>query len=222
MTRTMPAARPPIPLADYQRLFRVMKTVFDAGNIAPAHASILFSVAGAQLIEQLYKKKCQPVAGTALYRLGDDAGAVLTFTGEGGNQDDFSPGKGFHCWIVCGDWVIDFMAPLFREALQKTGFAGNCPRQMFQKPRAAMADSPLLMRKAGDFYMLPDVDLTRKTLQQFLGRDDVREAIGICLQWYRKPPRDIPRKITIQYNNAGEDGATAGMTLDGTTLGGIW
>lgn len=46
-------------------------------------ASIFFSIAGASLVEQFYKKSCQPVAGAACYKLDDAAGTILTFTDSG-------------------------------------------------------------------------------------------------------------------------------------------
>ncbi|WP_158590369.1 DUF2026 family protein [Noviherbaspirillum cavernae] len=214
----MPTPRPPIPLADYQRIFRVLKTVLDATDADTPHPSVFFSVAGAHLVEQIYKKKCQPVAGAAFYRMDDAAGTILSFADRNAAHDALSSDKGFHCWILCDGHVIDFTAPLFRESLQARGVAGNHARKMFQKPLQSLADSPLLMREPGDFYMLPNVDLTREILEKFFARDDAADLLNVCTHWYRKPPKDIPREASMARN----DGSETRMTLSGISLVGAW
>jgi len=212
----MPIARPPLPLTDYQRIFRVLKTVLDAADANPAHPSVFFSMAGAYLIEQHYKKRCQPVAGAAFFRVDDDAGAVLPFADK--DHEDLSSDKGFHCWIMCDDYILDFTAPLFRESLQALGSAGSCSRKMFQKPRSAMSDSPLLMHEPGDFHMLPNVDLTRKILSEFFANERNNDLVKTCAHWYRKPPKDILRQATMTSN----DGTVSHLTLSSLSLVGAW
>lgn len=212
----MPTARPPLPLADYQRIFRVLKTVFDGVDADTAHPSIFFSIAGTFLVEQHYKKRCQPVAGAAFFRVDDDAGTVLSLADK--EHEDLSSDKGFHCWIMCDDYIIDFMAPLFRESLQAMGAAGTCSRKMFQKPRSAMSDSPLLMRNPGDFHMLPNVDLTRKILGEFHARERNDDLVKTCAHWYRKPPKDIPRQATM----TGNDGTVSHLSLSSLSVIGAW
>ncbi|GAB3542899.1 DUF2026 domain-containing protein [Noviherbaspirillum agri] len=212
----MPTARPPLPLADYQRIFRVLKTVLDSADAAPAHPDVFFSMAGAFLVQQLYKKRCQPVAGAAFFRVDDDAGTVLSFADK--DHEDLSSDRGFHCWILCEDYIIDFMAPLFRESLQAMGLSGSCSRKMFQKPRSAMSDSPLLMRNPGDFHMLPNVDLTSRVLSEFFANERNNDLVQTCAHWYRKPPKDIPRQATM----TGNDGAVSHLTLSSLSLVGAW
>jgi len=214
----MPSVRPPLPLADYQRIFRVLNTVLDGVDANTARACVFFSVVGALLVEQVYKKRCQPVAGAAFYRVDDEAGTILSFADQDQNHDDLSSGKGFHCWVLCEDHIIDFMAPLFRESLQAAGVGGNCSRKMFQKPRSTMVDSPLLMRKPGDFYMLPNVDLTRQVLEKFFARNDAKDLADVCLHWYKKPPKEIPRQLSMRDNH----GVQTDMTLSGLAITGAW
>jgi hypothetical protein len=214
----MPVPLPPIPLADYQRIFRVLKSVLDGADAKTAHACIFFSVAGAFLVEQVYKKRCQPIAGAAFYRVDDQAGKVLSFVDRHANHDDLSSSKGFHCWLLCDGYIVDFMAPLFRESLQAIGLTGNCSRKMFQKPLRAMTDSPLLMCKPGDFYMLPNVELTRKTLDEFYASDEANDLLNICMHWYKKPPKKIDRQLSMQSN----DGEITHMTLSELSVVGAW
>lgn len=212
----MPTARPPLPLADYQRIFRVLKTVLDGADVGVVNPSVFFSIAGVYVIEQHYKKRCQPVAGAAFFRVDDDAGTVLSFADK--ENEDLSSDKGFHCWIMCDGYIIDFTAPLFRESLQAMGASGACSRKMFQKPRSAMSDSPLLMREPGDFHMLPNVDLTRNMLSDFLASERNNDLVKTCSHWYRKPPKDISRQATMTSN----DGKVSQLTLSGLSLVGAW
>lgn len=212
------AARPPIPLPDYQRIFRVLKSVFDGAGVNAAHPSIFFSVVGAHLIEQFYKKRCQPVAGAAFYKLDDGAKTILTFADREAANDVLSSAKGFHCWTFCEGHIIDFMAPLFRESLQASGGAGNCSRKMFQKPLPSMADSPLLMQAPGDFFLLPNVELTRQILDEFMSKEENTRAVTMCAHWYKKPPKAIPRQVSVR---SGNDTATQ-MTLSDMSLTGVW
>jgi hypothetical protein len=210
----MPAPRPPIPLADYQRIFRVLQTV--GAEVDTAHRAVFFSVAGALIIEQFYKKRSYAVAGDAFYKLDDEAGTVLSFAGVSENKNE---GKGHHCWIMCDDYIVDFTAPLFRESLQAIGLTGHCSRKMYQKPRSSLVDSPLLLRNPGDSYLLPDVDLTRRSLEKFNSVARNQDLVNICAHWYKKPPKDMHRQLSLEDNNTG---ATTQLTLSDLSLVGAW
>ena len=214
----MRSPSPPIPFPDYQRIFRVLKTVVDAADLDAEHASKFFSVAGAIMVEQIYKRRCQPVAGTAFYQLGNANDTVLSFTDPGKDQYSSTSERNFHCWVLCDGYVIDFMAPLFREFVRETGNARNCPRKMFQKPLGTMAESPRLMPAPGDFYMLPDVDLTRATIKEFHESNFLKGLLDVCMQWYRKPPRKIASQLMLETN----EGSPVEMRLTGITLTGAW
>lgn len=214
----MPIARPPLPLADYQRIFRVLKAVIDEAGADTAHACILYSVAGAALVEQIYKKRCQPVAGAAFYALDDSARTILSFCDQEERHNNLSSAKGFHCWILCEGYIIDFMAPVFRESLHAIGVKENCSRKMFQKPLESMADSRLLMRTPGDFFLLPNVELTRQILEEFHSHEANNELLKLCVQWYKKPPRSMPSQISIQNNT----GLTSMLNLSDLSLTGVW
>jgi len=110
------------------------------------------------------------------------------------------------------------MAPLFREFVRETGNARNCPRKMFQKPLGTMAESPRLMPAPGDFYMLPDVDLTRATIKEFHESNFLKGLLDVCMQWYRKPPRKIASQLMLETN----EGSPVEMRLTGITLTGAW
>jgi len=210
------ALKPPLAPADYQRIFRIIKGVYDAAAPQTLDTSVFFSVAGAHLIESFYRKRCQPVAGAAFYKLDDAAHSVLAFH-DGGAPEHLSSAKGFRCWVMCEGSIIDFMAPLFREALAESGTDSTCSRMMFQKPLAAMADSRLLMRKPGDFFMLPNVGLTQELLAPVYASDEVQDLLALCAHWYRKPPAKMPDAISIQRG----DGAQVSIKLSALSITGV-
>lgn len=213
----MSVLRPPLLPADYQRLVRVLKAVHD-GAASTINTSIFFSVAGAHLIEQVYGKRCQPVAGAAFFKLDDDVQSVLSFPDKNSGRQDDSGAGDFHCSMLCEAYIVDLMAPLFPEAMRAAGIPGRCSRKMFQKPREAMVDSPLLMQEPGDFYMLPNVDRTRTVVREFFDRPDANDLLEICAHWYRKPPLKIDQELAV----AASDGSVTQMKLGNLALTGVW
>lgn len=215
----MSASRLPIALPDYQRIVRILKSVYDTSGAGGLHTATFFSIAGARILQEHYKKKSQPVAGTAQFKIDDPAQSVVSLQ-EPALQapDNASQGTPFHCWVVCDGYVIDFMAPVFAASLRARGVTGPVSRKMFQKPVSAMADSPLLMQKPGDFYMLPDVGLTRKVLDAFHGDERSNDLVEICVQWFRRPPKDVGRELGVERT----DGEVINMKLADLSLDGVW
>lgn len=214
----MTLSRPPLPFADYQRIFRVLKSVLDEAGIKREDAAPFFSTVGAALVERVYKKRCQPVAGAAFYKLDDVARTVLSLDPSDENLKDIIASKKFRCWILCDRHIIDFTAPLFPESLQTLIPGATCSRKMFQKPLESMAESPLLLRQPGDFYLLPDVDLTRHILEEFASSTGYRDLVDVCAHWYKKPPKNIPRQLSMQ----GNDGVISERRLSTLSLVGNW
>ncbi|WP_085065994.1 DUF2026 family protein [Pseudomonas piscis] len=52
-----------IPLQDYLRVHRVIRSTLDMAGAETAHACWFFSVAGAAILRKYYKKDAHPVAG---------------------------------------------------------------------------------------------------------------------------------------------------------------
>lgn len=198
-------------------MVRLLKSVFDASEMQGIDAGTFFNLAGATLLTRIYGKRCQPVAGAAFYKLDDEAGSVLSFHDDN-DREHLSSLRGFHCWILCDGFIVDFLAPMFREALAATGKGKTCSRKMFQKPLSKMADSRLQMRQPGDFFLLPNVELTRQVLGDFHAQDAVADLLELCLHWYRKPPAKMEPELAAQ----GGDGSLIRMRLDELTLAGVW
>jgi hypothetical protein len=213
----MPTLRPLIPLPDYQRIFRVVKTVLDGIDSDPSHSCIFFSVAGAAILRKFYKTECSPVAGAAFYVIDGENRDVLTFA----KIDDGNPVSSedaFHCWVQTKDYIIDFMAPLFVESMQAVGFTSTCSRKMFQKHKHTMALAHTELRKSGDFYMKPDIDLTNEILKRFFSRRDTTDLVEVCLQRYKKPPKEMLSRLTMGVS----DSQDINMKLTGLTVNGAW
>lgn len=59
--------KPFIPLLDYLRIHGVIRSVLDSVDAHTAHACMFFSVAGAAILQEFYKKEAMQVAGAAFY-----------------------------------------------------------------------------------------------------------------------------------------------------------
>ena len=213
-----PLTRPLIPLADYQRIFRVIHSVLSSVEADIPAASFFFSVTAAQILKKFYKRNAFPVAGAAFYLVDRAQGAALSF---GAIADDgviSSNHDAFHAWVQCDGYAIDFMAPVFQELLAAAGHAMPVPRRMFQKNLARMSASHTALAAPGDFFLAADLALTRTMLQQFMAKKALTNLSEVCLDWYRKPPRSMPDDLALQ----GAEGEISRIKLIGTAVDGVW
>lgn len=162
----MTTSQKTLPLVDYERMFRVMKTVLAGVGANTPHACIFFSVTGARLLWNIYGKKCVPVVGAAFFLTDSKIDPPLAFgTIDCGHAS--SNKSAFHCWIGYESMIIDFMPLLFRELLISAGFSGDCTRRMFEKPLSAMTQTYNWIRKPGDFHLTPNPTLTQEIISIF-------------------------------------------------------
>lgn len=142
--------KPLIPLLDYLRIHAVIRSVLDSVDAHTAHACMFFSIAGAAILREFYKKDAVQLAGAALFLVNEQQRNVISFATltEGQVQ---SSDTSFHAWIQCDENVIDFMAPMFPEACTSAGHPFIAPRRMFQKKWADMAPSHEHLDQEGDF-----------------------------------------------------------------------
>lgn len=217
MSRRQSRRPPPLPLADYERTFRIIHAVLESIEARTARACLFFSIAGAAIIERFYKRRSVPVAGSAFYRVDDATNTVISLSqlhyGAPNSSQD-----AFHCWVQCDDFLIDFMAPIFQEALAAGGNNILCPRRMFQKERGLMVESWDALRREGDFYVEPNVDLTQQLLKAQLERAEVRDLVDVCLYWYAKPPKRIQDVIRM----ADDTGKITKIALSNVRVAGVW
>lgn len=209
--------RPLLPLADYQRIFRVIHSVLDSVDANIPAASFFFSVTAAQILKKFYKMNAFPVAGAAFYLVSKDGSGALSFGVIDGDKVD-SNSDAFHCWVQCDGVALDFMAPVFQELLVAAGHPMAVPRQMFQKDLARMCAGPNELKVQGDFRLEPNLALTRDLLQQFMNKAALSNLSQVCLDWYRKPPRELGTDLVMQ----GADGAGTTIKLSRLQVAGVW
>lgn len=204
-------------MADYQRIHQVIYTVLDSADKSTAGGCIFFSIFGAYMLETIYKKKAIPVAGSAFYLLDNESGITSSFAHMDGEIITSSK-QAFHCWIQCEGYVIDFMAPVFKESLQSKGYINNVPRKMFQKKLTNMSSNWDELMEEGDFYHLPNIDLTKDILQSFMSKHSNKDLLNVCLSWYTKPPKAILNTLGLMS----DDGTRVNMKLNKLELVGAW
>jgi len=209
--------RPLLPLADYQRIFRVIDSVLESVEANIPAASFFFSVTAAQILKKYYKLNAFPVAGAAFYQISKEDSGALSFGVLGGEQVD-SNIDAFHCWVQCEGVVLDFMAPVFQELLAAAGHAVSVPRQMFQKELSRMCVGPQSLTQAGDFFLESNLALTRDLLQQFMSKAALSNLSQVCLDWYRKPPKELDSDLVMQ----GAEGPGTSIKLNRVQVVAAW
>lgn len=133
----------------------------------------------------------------------------LTKHGVTGAQDNF------HCWVEAKGWVLDFMAPAFPGLL-----SAETPLEpmMFQKRQIDMVPHINSLRSPGDFFLSPVDELTEERLKQFWEYPIYGDLADICVQWFIRHPKQIPKKIGILDNH----GKQVAVSLSGPPVRGRW
>lgn len=176
-----------------------------------------FSVTAAQILKKFYKMNAFPVAGAAFYLVSKDGDGALSFgIIEEGKIDSNS--DAFHCWVQCDGMALDFMAPVFQELLAAAGHRMMVPRWMFQKDLTRMCASTTALQLQGDFSLEPNLALTRDLLQQFMNKAALSNLSQVCLDWYRKPPKELDSDLVMQ----GAEGTGTSIKLSRLQVTGVW
>ena len=220
---------PVIPMPDYVRIFRVMRAVMGTTADDSDEACLFMSMTGAAILKHFYKKEARVLAGSAFYLLKGAPRTILAKTklvDERSTADGIanidSDKTGFHCWLECDDQVIDFQALVFPEAVARAGSEVRINRQMFQKRKSAMSNSPIELTEAGDFYLQANVALTNELVRAFFASPKQLDLMRGCMTWFTKPPRKIANAMTMRdVVNAGADEAYE-MLLPDIDVTGAW
>lgn len=207
----------PIPMRDYERIFRIVHSVSTSiGNI-PGKACLFYNTVGAKMLEKNFKKKAQLRMGTGFIRVHDQPETVLSYC----RIDDgipYSDVDGFHCWIQLDDHVIDFAAPVYHESAEKVGCKHSIPRKMFQKKMSTMAESGADLSSEGDYYFEPNIQLTKHLIEKMCRIPAIGDLADICQYWYKKIPKKIPKQLAM-HNDLGE---VTNIKLSKLQLTGVW
>lgn len=206
-----------IPLLDYLRIHRVIRSVLDSAEADTAHACWFFSMAGAAILRHHYRKEAHPLAGAMCLMVDERESNVLCFANVE-NDEVQSSENGFHAVVACGEHVLDFMSPIFPETSQSAKHDFIPPARSFQRRIDSMTSSPAGLSKDGDFFFDPNMELTdylEQRVAQSLLHNDV---INACVAWYVRPPKPIPAWIMM----GDMKGKTAKVKLKEALVAGAW
>ena len=215
-TMTIPSQHQ-LPAEDYLRISRVIASALDAIDANTAKACLFFAVAGAWIVERIYRRRAIPVAGAAFYRVDDETGFTIAYGTLNNGIPDSHEGA-FHCWVETEHAVIDFMAPLFQDEVLAGGRKERVPSRMFQKARSEMADSPFSMKREGDFYLAPNLVLGQRLIANWLTHPINSDVVEICIDWFRQPPAPLPESVTMGSSR----GSSREIRLRSIELAGTW
>ncbi len=179
-------------LKDYERIYRAINSIIKNEDADPSISCIFFSAYGSYILSKHYKIDATPKAGLAAYHIGFNNDAILF--GEEHEGSITGERDAFHCWVEADGWVIDFMSPAFP---QLKNINSPITSKMFQKPLSEMASSISGLRKSGDFYLESTPISTAKHMQVLSRSMAYSDLAEICAQWYKKPPKKIPRTIAV-------------------------
>lgn len=201
------AKKPPLTLEQYKRLYTVIQSLSDNWAKDAGRACVFFSITGAVLMNKHYQLKAKVICGSGAILIDPETGTALSWFQQ--NQDGtLTTGiNAFHTWIECDGWLIDLMAPNYREALHgATGHATDgtknpaptaVPRMMLQKPIAQTEGMLDDMKMAGDCVFVPDGVVTKNVIDRAFESPNLGDLLNIALVWHRPLPKRMEPSITI-------------------------
>lgn len=205
-----------LPLTEYNRIHQVahgvLKGVPDA---TPEKACLFFASFGGFVLNQKYKIKARVVGGAFSFCVGENDIAVF------GRLHDYqlmSRHDAFHMWLQTETHIIDFMAPIYREAFSEHPGAAILPRKMMQRPLTDEAESPDALKQPGDFRYHPDAELTDQLLDSFLGKRANADLLQIAIAWYG----NRRGKQSPSFAMTDEKGRTTRLSLADTVATSSW
>jgi hypothetical protein len=214
---TKDKATPPklqLTLPEYRRIYEVIYSVLE-GRANTPYSCMFFAAAGALILNEHHKIAARPVAG-AFFLCVDPELFGISFAK---NEDGLitSDLYGFHMWVQTQTHVIDFMAPIFNESIEGKGYHKAVPRKMFQRPISTEAESIEQLRTPGDYFTLPNIELTNERVQTFMDRPSHMDLLGAANRWFKKYPKKLNDLSLL--NDLGE---MHKLTLSAPPISGVW
>jgi hypothetical protein len=210
-------ARILLPLSEYNRVYQVAHGVIrDIGSAE--RACIFFAAFGALVLNKHYRIKAQVVAGAFGLCVNGGERPDVAFFGRQDGRRLGSDGGGFHMWVQTQTHLVDFMAPIFPEAFAEHGATFGTPRKMLQRPLSEEAPSLDALVKPGDFYGMPNPDLTEELIDGFFDREANGDLLKVADHWFGK--RTGKQKPSIMMGDS--HGAPLHLTLPRTVATGVW
>ncbi len=175
-------------LPEYGRIYKVIHSILE-GRANTPHACMFFAIAGTMILKKHYNIPACPVAGAFLLCV-NEVPSVFCIAKQGDGIVT-SDRDGFHFWVQTEHHVIDFMAPIFTESDQGKGHGITVPRKMFQRLISEEADSIDSLAKPGDYFTLPNPELTEEFIGDFFERDPDTDLLLACDRWFKKHPKKL-------------------------------
>lgn len=200
-----------VPLADYQRITRTVKAILDSEDANTARSCQFFAMMGAAILDKHYRINCKPVFGASFVLLDETRRNILSYGRLDGDRA-VSSSDHYHAWVDTGVSVIDFMAPLYGDAMQST-----LPRWMLQRQKNELIENLSDLTRRGDSHFVANADLTEEMLQYYLSEPLYCDLIRISTEWYRKPPGKMAPMQT-----RGKHGSIRHVELDRLIVDGAW
>lgn len=201
-------------LPEYNRIYEVIYSVLE-GRANTPFACTFFATAGALILNKHYKIPARAVAGAFLLCT-DPAPSVISIA-KNENGMVASDRDGFHMWVQTETYVIDFMAPIFRESVGGKGYSISVPRRMFQRPLSTEAESIDKLHVPGDYFTIPNIELTDELVDSLLDRDGSVDLLKTVDRWFKKYPKKLDDMSLL--NDLGE---VHRLTLRAPRISGAW
>lgn len=206
-----------LPLTEFNRIYQVAHGVLQGVPDANAgKACTFFATFGAYILNKEYKIPARVVAGAFSFCLSD--ADEIAFFGKLDNDRLASASDAFHMWIQTETHVVDFMAPIYREAFSDNPTATVLPRKMMQRLLRDEAPSLDALACPGDFRYFPDLDLTQELVDHFFDRPANTDLIQIAIAWFGSRRANQARNFAMRD----EKGTATQLTLATTVANGAW
>jgi hypothetical protein len=206
-----------IPLSDFNRIYQTAHGTLQ-GVTSGEKSCIFFAAFGAAVLNTQYNIPARVVAGAFGLTLDDSPEGVVF----GVRDDDgrIRPHEdGFHMWVQTQTHFIDFMSPIYHEAFQEKLLPGQTvPRLMFQKEFALEARGGAEMVRKGDFFTLPDIQLTDTLVDGFFQIPTNSDLLEIALSWFGH--RKSPQRSSVQIED--DRGKVINLVLPDVRATGSW
>ena len=186
----------PLTAGEYERIYQVIHAVLEDRANTP-HACMFFAIAGSFILNKHHGIGARPVAGAFLLCV-DQAPSVISIGKNEGNTISWDKDN-FHMWVQTQHHIIDFIAPIFRESIQAKL---DVPRRMFQRRQDSESPSIDDLAAPGNFYTLPDPDLSSYFVDAFMDRPNHVDLLLAIDAWYK--PYPAPLKQMALLDNFGK------------------
>jgi hypothetical protein len=201
-------------LPEYGRIYEVIYSVLE-GRANTPFACIFFASAGALILNKHYKIPARALAGAFLLCTDPAPSAISIAKNEDGKVT--SDRDGFHMWVQTETHVIDFMAPIFNESIAGKGYPNSVPRKMFQRPLSAEAESIDELSAPGDYFTMPNIELTGELVDSLLDRPTNVDLLNAVDRWFKKYPKKLEDLSLL--NDLGE---VHKLALSAPRISGAW